>query len=256
MLGRTNTGGGGGGGGLNFTVAGNPQPRNPEENTIWLDTVEKITSWIFSATEPETATQGMVWFPAGTSQSLIGFNALKKNGIMVYPKSAKQYVSGAWVDVTAKIWQSGEWANWARYIFQSGKGSIVPITHYLWNRASSSHTIDSIVHTAGSSGNDMSATSTTSPVDLRGYSMIYASAKYKSGYATGHAKCQCVGLSSGLPIFNEATYGFTRPNIALTDFTVNSIETVYSLPIPSGLDSAYIWIHGNGNVEVYDIWME
>lgn len=111
MLGRTNTGGGGGGGGLNFTVVGNPQPTNPKVNTIWVDTDVEITSWYFSATEPETATQGMVWFPTSAS-STVEFNALKKNGVQVYPISAKQYVDGAWVAVTAKTRQNGEWVDW------------------------------------------------------------------------------------------------------------------------------------------------
>lgn len=88
----------------------------PKENTIGIITGDKITSWIFSATEPEAPIEGMVWFPIGTS-STVGFNALKKNGIMVYPISAKQYISGAWVDVTAKCYQNGTWNNFALIIF-------------------------------------------------------------------------------------------------------------------------------------------
>ena len=104
MLGRTNTGGGGGGG-LNFqVVGGTTAPSNPKENTIWINTTEKITSWIFSATEPQNPIPGMVWIRTGVS-SPAEFNALKKNGIQVYPISAKQYVSGAWVNVTVKIYQ-------------------------------------------------------------------------------------------------------------------------------------------------------
>lgn len=54
---------------------------------------------------------GQVWISTGTSSTL-AFNALKKNGIQVYPISAKQYVSGAWVDVEAKSYQGGEWVEW------------------------------------------------------------------------------------------------------------------------------------------------
>lgn len=110
MIGRTNTGGGGGGG-LNFKVVGNPQPTNPKENTIWLNTNQKITGWIFCATEPTEPVESMVWFPIGTA-STVEFNALKKNGIQIYPISAKQYVSGVWVDVTAKTYQNGAWVDW------------------------------------------------------------------------------------------------------------------------------------------------
>lgn len=103
---------GGGGGGLNFkVVGGTSQPVNPKENTIWVNTDTEITSWAFSGTEPESPAEGMVWISTGMS-STVGFNALKKNCVQVYPSYAKQYVSGAWVDVTAKSYQNGEWASW------------------------------------------------------------------------------------------------------------------------------------------------
>lgn len=111
---------GGGGTALNFRVVGNPQPANPTENCIWVDTDTPINSWIFSATQPSPAEPGMVWISTGTS-STVEFNALKKNGIQVYPISAKQYVSGAWVDKTAKIYQSGKWVEWNFYLCKDGK---------------------------------------------------------------------------------------------------------------------------------------
>ena len=109
----------GGGASLNFKVVGNPQPSNPSENTIWINTDTEITSWIFSATEPEAPAEGMVWIPTGTS-STAGFNALKKNGIQVYPISAKQYVGGAWVEKNAKSYQDGVWVDWLIYLYKEG----------------------------------------------------------------------------------------------------------------------------------------
>jgi hypothetical protein len=55
--------------------------------------------------------EGTVWITTGTS-STAPFNALKKNGVMVYPISAKQYISGAWVEETVKSYQGGEWVDW------------------------------------------------------------------------------------------------------------------------------------------------
>lgn len=208
---------------LNFKVVGNPQPSNPKENTIWVDTDVPITGWEFSANEPligeieldtsidisgyyikstgqqtasdsfniaiidipeqvtaltvklsgntassvyhafydasgtlistvqrkvgtatievpsgakiirmsfrindnpsvkcvSTAQDGMVHFMIGTSSST-PFNALKKNGLQVYPLSAKQYVSGAWVDKTAKSYQGGRWVDWITYLYNMG----------------------------------------------------------------------------------------------------------------------------------------
>lgn len=113
MIGRTNVGGGGAS--LNFKVVGGTSaPASQKENTIWVNTSTAITSWVFSATQP-TGSSGMVWFTTGTS-SIVAFNALKKNSIMVYPLSAKQYVSGAWKDVNAKSYQNGAWVDWLKVV--------------------------------------------------------------------------------------------------------------------------------------------
>lgn len=213
--------GNGGANPLNFKVVGNPQPTNPRENTIWVDTDVPITSWHFGADEPNvyklsalpqdphvliaphrlssgeiinfelTQTlsvvdwvriidvyngnkayfirnldgtvsggfieglklsvvitdstvplddvyvsyagivgygsyhheEGAVWITTGMS-STGAFNALKKNGIQVYPISAKQYINNAWVDKEAKIYQNGAWVNlyeWNGQLYELGE---------------------------------------------------------------------------------------------------------------------------------------
>ena len=118
-IGRTNAGGAGGAA-LNFKVVpGLTQPGTAVENTIWVKT-EKIGFWYFSATQPENAAEYDVWFRTGDSSAL-EFNALKKNGIQVYPISAKQYVSGAYVDVDAMSYQNGEWIDlWKGELYDAG----------------------------------------------------------------------------------------------------------------------------------------
>lgn len=113
---------GGGSAGLNFkVVGGTSQPSSPSENTIWINTDVPVSGYIFSATEPEETSDGIVWIYTGT-QSDAEFNALKKNGIKVYPISSKQRVSGAWVDKTAKSYQNGAWRDWVRHnvLYESG----------------------------------------------------------------------------------------------------------------------------------------
>lgn len=112
-------GAGGGGNPLNFKVVCNPQPESAKENTIWLNTDVPIGAWYFSATQPENLNEGDVWFPTGTS-SPVEFNSLKKNGIQVYPLSAKQYAGGAWVDVPAMAYQNGAWVDIKMYLFSKG----------------------------------------------------------------------------------------------------------------------------------------
>ena len=102
---------------LNFEVVGNPQPANPKENTIWLNTDVDITGQYLQAEQPEGMAEGEVWISTGTA-SQFAFNALKKGGtVMVYPISAKQMQGGTLVDVTAKSWQDGEWVEWFKGVY-------------------------------------------------------------------------------------------------------------------------------------------
>lgn len=134
-IGRTNAGGAGGAA-LNFKVVpGLTQPGTAAENTIWVKT-ESLTGWIIDANQPEELTEGMVWISVGTS-SAAEFNALRKNGIQVYPLSAKQMMSGVLVDVTAMSYQGGEWVDWVTYLI---KGSELN-TEYAgaWNQTTGNH---------------------------------------------------------------------------------------------------------------------
>lgn len=124
--------GGSGGASLNFKIVGNPQPSNPAENTIWIDTDVDITGWAFSATEPENPEEGMVWISTGAA-SAARFNALTKNNITVYPISAKQHIGGELITKTAKIYQNGEWVDWIMYLYNKGAEYVDPLTEQGWN---------------------------------------------------------------------------------------------------------------------------
>lgn len=106
------TGGAGSSATLNFkVVGGTTKPVSPSENMIWVNTNAEVTGYTFSMTEPENPTEGIVWI-ATASSSVVSFSATKKNSIMVYPVSVKQYVDGTWVDKTATTYQDGAWVNW------------------------------------------------------------------------------------------------------------------------------------------------
>lgn len=103
---------GSGSAGVNFKiVGGTTQPTTARENTIWVNTDTAISGWVFSATEPTEPAAGMVWLKTGT-YSNVEFNALRKNGIQVYPLAAKQYIGSAWVEKTAYSYQGGSWVSW------------------------------------------------------------------------------------------------------------------------------------------------
>lgn len=113
--------GAGGGSSLNFKVVGNPQPANAKENTIWINTDDKITGWDFTLVEPSAPTEGMIWV-CTNFYSITPFNALKKNSLMVYPVLAKQYLGGLWLVKEAMIYQGGTWkAWWDGTLYDSGK---------------------------------------------------------------------------------------------------------------------------------------
>lgn len=95
-------------------VGGTTQPSAAAENTIWVNTSTAISDWVFQASRPtQNNTAGRVWIQTGT-QSDAAFNALKKNGIYLYPLAAMQYVSGAWVEKTAKSYLDGQWVDWEK----------------------------------------------------------------------------------------------------------------------------------------------
>lgn len=104
--------GGGSGAGLNFkVVGGTAEPVLPSENMIWINTDVEITNWYFSTEEPDVVEEGIIWIKI-YKYSTVEFNALKENGVYLRPLCAKQCISGAWVDKSAKIYQNGEWVDW------------------------------------------------------------------------------------------------------------------------------------------------
>lgn len=83
----------------------------PKENAIGIITTVKMTGWTFASAVPADPAEGLVWIKVGTI-STVEFNAVKRNGIQVYPLSAEQYVDGAWKPVTAMSYRDGEWTSW------------------------------------------------------------------------------------------------------------------------------------------------
>lgn len=97
---------------LNFKIrGGTAEPASPAANTIWVNTGDTITGWTFAAAAPSEPFAGMVWFQIGTSSG-VAFNAIKKNGIEIYPVGCKQYLSGTWESKSARTYLGGGWVDW------------------------------------------------------------------------------------------------------------------------------------------------
>lgn len=132
---------------LNFRVLGGTvQPENQRENTIWVSTATDLSGWVFSPEEPEPE-EGLVWIGLGMA-SRAPFNALKKNGLFVYPLFCKQYVSGAWGTKTAYVYKSGTWEQ------------VMPVKEYLIQDG----VIDMTAHPYTVTENSSTATTATNGV--------------------------------------------------------------------------------------------
>ena len=168
--------GGGGGAALNFKVVpGLTQPGTASENTIWVKT-ERIGAWYFSATEPEEMQEWDVLFQTGT-ESDVEFNALRKNGLQVYPIFAKQYVSGSLVKVPALIYQNGEWVSlWNGELYDHGKEFEFETGGWKLvkegSNGSLSNTGDELMLTCGGASNGVSAF-TKNKIDLTNVKTVY-----------------------------------------------------------------------------------
>lgn len=252
-------GGSGGGAGLNFKVVGNPQPVSASENTIWIDTDSKITSWIFSATEPEMPSEGMVWISTGTA-STVAFNSLKKNGVMVYPLSSKQYISGAWVDKTAKSYQDGAWVDWAVFFYSAGNTFDDVTGGYFDNKVDTQYGTGSVTFevdkiTLLCDGAAQALVRTKNKVDLSGISTLYLRSHinvtstydnhgYLSFYATENAITE-VGQDTGGGATIDKDYA---PGI--------NEETVVSLDVSGITDSKYIFVALKTSQRIVDAYCD
>ncbi len=85
--------------------------------TFYID----ISAYAFSADEPASPAEGMVWVKTAT-ESTTPINVDKKNSVILYPQTAQQYVSGAWVGKTAQVYTNGAWHElWDGYYYKLGE---------------------------------------------------------------------------------------------------------------------------------------
>ena len=120
MIGRTNVSGVDM---LNYQVIGGTQvPANPKENTIWVNTSNMVSGYVFADELPDSvnAENGLVWVVTGIPNS-VEFNAVKENGIYIRILAVKQYVGGVWTKKPAKVFQGGAWVDVIYYLFKNGK---------------------------------------------------------------------------------------------------------------------------------------
>lgn len=245
----------GGGNSLNFKVVGNPQPASPKENTIWIDTDVDITSYAFSATEPEAPADGKngpVWISVGTSSG-VEFNALKKNAIQVYPASVKQYIDGEWKQISAHMYQGGEWVQFSFdrfYIFQEGQG--------IANGYEVKHLHN---HSGFELGNDKITFATNTSVgeqiwinpkvNLGAYKLLCVELTCTARYGSSHTIT--IGVGSDVPTGQQLPGNFDASVPSIYDTT----RKIYEVPISNVSGERYIKVAAFAITGyIHNIWLE
>lgn len=245
-------GAGGGGASLNFKVVGGTSaPASPKENTVWVNTDVEITSWVFSVTEPENPSDGMVWISTGKT-SPVAFNALKKNGIMVYPISAKQYVSGKWVSKEAKSYQNGAWVERIAHIFQSGAGAIQDLSYFNQTNGIVNVSDDAIVLglTSEIAAYTNVAVRTSAAVDVSNFSSFVVDATCTLQVTDTWSGRICISKTA----FNESS---AMSDLAsYTKFEADSERKKYTLDISTLTGEYYLGIFGGTRATIFNMYFE
>ena len=242
--------GSGGASPLNFKVVGGTSaPGSPKENTIWINTSTAITSYVFSATQP-TGSNGMVWISTGIA-SPAAFNALKKNGIQLYPLTAKQYVSGAWVDKTAKIYQGNAWKEiiadlWLYNVGDQCTG-VTGGWSFKWEGSSSTLAWDtgSTLH-AESKDSKYSGFVTKNAIDLTQYSKLCYEAT-STNYNNNNVK---IGVGTAQASNGSITFAAQK---SMSTSSENSYVDISSL---SGKYFVGAQVYSTRNVNISKLWLE
>lgn len=206
---------------LAFEIVGNPQPSNPKENTIWVDTDTKITGWTFSASEPDMV-EGSLWINVGVT-STVPFNALKKNGIIVYPQFVKQATGGAWLDKKAPIYQGGAWKEWALFLLPSE----LEYVKFDWTNSDVTVSGDVVNFNVSKSSESNWSFAFSNPVDVTSKKYLRATinltndARDKSGIAICSARPTTYNISNVIAEHRATALGVTELEIPLDGVTGN-----------------------------------
>ena len=122
----------GGGMNLNFRVSRYPLGTDlagvtGKKNEIAVLTDTPFSEWHLGPEAPELPTRNMIWILTENA-SPVGMNALKKNGLMVYPTKCFQYIEGEWVQKEARTYYDGTWHEWRLWLFGFNGEDNAPLT--------------------------------------------------------------------------------------------------------------------------------
>ena len=212
-----------GGAGLNLKIVGNPKPTNPKGNTIWVNTDTAINGYAFSATQPTNPVEGIVWIKTGTP-SPTAINVDKKNTVMLYPISCKQYVSGSWVDKTAKTYLNGQWQGWGMFLYNYGETDL-SFTFTTNSFSENSCLASNHIYLVATYKSQANVTAAAEPaIDLTPYSIakIEMSATLTEGSGTTY-----VGFGNTKGSYSSASYSCSSLSQQVIEIDISSLSGEY-----------------------------
>ena len=112
MVGRANTGGG-----ITLhVIGGTTKPTAAGENTIWLNTSITIGDWCIQNTAPESPNEGDVYITTRFATDNV-LNISHPHTVSLYLGTARQYQSGAWVELQGEVFYSADWHKLNTYVY-------------------------------------------------------------------------------------------------------------------------------------------
>lgn len=243
-------GNGSGGAKLNFTVVGGmDQPVSVKENMIWVKTDRKFRKYYLSPTAPQDITDDMVWIVCGWDNQN-GFHALRDFGVMVYIRCAKQFISGAWVDVPSFYNRNGSWVQLYAtvHIYKAGIVSLGTLT--LQPEQYITAGTNAIVFTYADHYGGWGYFTET--FDLTNYKKMKVKGTQTDAYNGGNI---VVSVTTTAPDITSPANVITR-SAAHVVMSNALAETEFSVDISNLSGAHYIEFAGIANGTITEIWFE
>lgn len=237
---------------LNFqVVGGTTAPANPTENTIWVNTDQTITSWVFSHNQPNSPTEGMVWIVNGVS-GVNEFDAVSDVSLRVQVESVKQYIGGAWVVKTTKVYQNGVWNETILNLYKYGNEYVS--TTGGWETLNNANKYNNymFVREAVSDDYKYSNVHTKNKIDLTQYTVL--NVRMKTAKTSSHSYKTQIAVSSSA---STCTGGSQSGVVTRTQPNNNTSEFVATLNIENVSGEYYITLGGGfqNHLYVYEVWL-
>lgn len=238
---------------LNFRVyTSETVPDTGVENDIVIISSVPMSNWILSPDDPSGAprTDGDVHIKYAVGGDT--FNALKNDSMMIATVSAKQYISGAWVDVTARSYQNGAWVDWITYIYNEGNESTSLTGGWVGYRSSAAATLavfekrEASIYISGPTSHS-SEGSTTNLIAMDDYTTMYVQTVSVTG-------------SAAYVSFSQTETGYVGANgganrVTLPASTSSVVHTVDVSDLTGPWRPVLTMLNGS-TVEFDKIWLE